>query len=119
MKLREMLEQKKQWRAHIKRVKSLPQDYQIVYAEIQKYVFRLGTVEFGATTSLLSGIVDLFAEGAAAGKPVLEVTGRDVAALCDSLIDGVRTYDDIAQEESDRAVTRAMQKEAEKMMRKK
>jgi DNA-binding ferritin-like protein (Dps family) len=119
MKLREMMEQKKQWRAHVKRVKSLPQDYQIVYAEIQKYVFRLGTIEFESTTTLLSGIVDLFAEGAAAGKPVLEVTGRDVAALCDSLIDGFRTYDDIAQEESDRAVTRAMQKQAERMMRRK
>ena len=35
------------WRAHITRVKALPQDYQIVYKEIQKYLFKVGPVEFG------------------------------------------------------------------------
>lgn len=28
---------KKEWRAHVKRIKALAKDYQIVYGEIQKY----------------------------------------------------------------------------------
>ena len=112
MKLQEMIQQKKQWRAHVRRVEKLPRDYQIVYHEMQKYIFLIGTVEYEDTIHVLSGIVDLFAEGAAAGKDVLDVTGRDVAALCDELVAGVRTYADIAQEETDRAVRKAMEKEA-------
>ena len=112
MKLQEMIQQKKQWRAHVRRVEKLPRDYQIVYHEIQKYIFLIGTMEYEDTIHVLSGIVDLFAEGAAAGKDVLDVTGRDVAALCDELVAGVRTYADIAQEETDRAVRKAMEKEA-------
>ena len=112
MKLQEMIQQKKQWRAHIRRVEKLPRDYQIVYHEMQKYIFLIGTVEYEDTIQVLSGIVDLFAEGAAAGKDVLDVTGRDVAALCDELVAGVRTYADIAEEQADRAVRKAMEKES-------
>ena len=112
MKLQEMIQQKKQWRAHIRRVEKLPRDYQIVYHEMQKYIFLIGTVEYEDTIQVLSGIVDLFAEGAAAGKDVLYVTGRDVAALCDELVAGVRTYADIAEEQADRAVRKSMEKEA-------
>ncbi|HEX2980398.1 MAG TPA: DUF1048 domain-containing protein, partial [Anaerolineaceae bacterium] len=73
-------------------------DYQIVYNEIQKYLFKVGPVELTEGTGLLSGIVDLFEEGAAVGKGVLEVTGRDVAAFCDDLIKDSKTYADIYQE---------------------
>ena len=73
------------------RVKALPQDYQIVYKEIQNYLFKVGPVGLTGMlgragseasdqtegTGLLSGIIDLFEEGAALGKGVLEVTGRD------------------------------------------
>ena len=47
---------------------------------------------------MLSGIMDLFEEGAALGKGVLEVTGSDVAAFCDDLIKDSKTYADICQE---------------------
>ena len=112
MKLQELIQQKKQWRAHMRRVEKLPRDYQVVYLEMQKYIFLIGTVEYEDTIQVLSGIVDLFTEGAAAGKDVLDVTGRDVAALCDELVAGVRTYADIAEEQADRAVRKSMEKEA-------
>ncbi|MEK5059131.1 DUF1048 domain-containing protein [Paenibacillus shunpengii] len=93
-----VIEGKKEWREHVARVKALPQDYQIVYKEIQKYFFKVGPVELTDGTGLLSGIVDLFEDGAALGKGVLEVTGSDVAAFCDDLIKDSKTYDDIFQE---------------------
>lgn len=110
MKLRDIIAQKKKWRAHTARVKALPRDYQIVYGEMQKYLFRLGPVDFSEGIQMLSGIADLFEEGAAAGKEVLAVTGRDVAAFCDALTQGTQTYADIAEEAADSAIVKSMQK---------
>jgi DNA-binding ferritin-like protein (Dps family) len=101
MSIQDIIEGKKKWRAHVARVNALPHDYQIVYKEIQKYLFKVGPVDLTDETGLLSGIVDLFAEGAALGKAVLEVTGRDVAAFCDDLIKDSKTYADIYQESVD------------------
>ena len=92
MAIQDIIEGKKQWRAHMARVKALPPDYQIVYKEIQRYLFKVG----GGT--LLSGIVDFFEEGVADGKGVLEIIGSDVAAFCDDLVKDSRTCADIRQE---------------------
>ncbi|MEF2964605.1 DUF1048 domain-containing protein [Paenibacillus sp. M1] len=114
MKIRDIIEGKKEWRAHVARVKALPRDYQIVYNEIQKYLFKVGPVELTEGTGLLSGIVDLFEEGAALGKGVLDVTGSDVAAFCDDLIKDSKTYADIYQESAHQEVTKAMKKVTDK-----
>lgn len=37
-------------------------------------------------------LIDLFEAGVADEKDVLEITGEDVAAFCDELILGARTY---------------------------
>ncbi|MBC3900668.1 DUF1048 domain-containing protein [Acetobacterium malicum] len=110
MKIQDIIEGKKEWRAHMARVKALPQDYQIVYKEIQKYLFKVGPVELTEGTELLSGIVDLFEEGVALGKGVLAVTGRDVAAFCDDLIKDSKTYADIYQASVAQEVNQAMKK---------
>ena len=47
--------------------------------QIQRYLFKVGPVDL-ADGTLLSGIVDLFEEGVAAGQGVLELIGGDVAA---------------------------------------
>jgi DNA-binding ferritin-like protein (Dps family) len=90
--IQDIIEGKKQWRAHMARVKALPPDYRIVYKEIQRYIFKVGG------GSLLSGIIDFFEEGVAAGKGVLELIGNDVAAFCDDLVNDSHTYADIYQE---------------------
>lgn len=114
MRIQDIIEGKKEWRAHMARVKALPQDYQIVYKEIQKYLFKVGPVELTEGTDLLSGIVDLFEEGAVLGKDVLEVTGRDVAAFCDDLIKDSKTYADIYQASVALEVNKAMKKVTDK-----
>ena len=117
--LQDAIEGKKKWqqkwRAHKARVKALPQDYQIVYKEIQNYLFKVGPVELTAgtdflSTDLLSGIIDLFEEGAALGKGVLEVTGNDVAAFCDDLIKDSKTFADILQESVAQEVSKSVKK---------
>jgi DNA-binding ferritin-like protein (Dps family) len=87
--IQDIIEGKKQWRAHIARVKALPPDYQVVYKEIQRYLFKVGSIDV-ADGGLLSGIVDFFEEGAAAGQGVLELIGNDVATFCDDLVKASR-----------------------------
>mgnify|MGYP000916625037 CR=1 FL=1 len=110
MNIQDIIKGKKEWQAHMARVNALPQDYQIVYKEIQKYLFKVGPVELSEDTGLLSGIVDLFEEGAALGKGILEVTGSDVAAFCDGLIKDSKTYADIYQESVDQEVNNSIKK---------
>ena len=118
MSIQDIIEGKKEWRAHMARVKALPQDYRIVYKEIQKYLFKVGPVELTEETGLLSGIVDLFEEGAASGKSVLEVTGRDVAAFCDDLIKDSKTYADVYRESVDQEGNKAMKRGTDKTRQK-
>jgi DNA-binding ferritin-like protein (Dps family) len=94
--IQDIIEGKKQWRAHLARVKALPPDYQIVYKEIQRYLFKIGPVDL-ADGRLLTGIVDFFEEGVADGKGVLELIGNDVAAFCDDLVKDSRTNADTYQ----------------------
>lgn len=97
MGIQDIIEGKRHWRAHVARVKALPPDYRIVYQEMQRYLFKVGPVDLSDGT-LLSGLVDFFEEGVAAGKGVLELIGDDVAAFCDDLIKDSRTYADLYQE---------------------
>ncbi|GAB2622621.1 hypothetical protein GCM10027168_63230 [Streptomyces capparidis] len=96
MSIHDIIEGKKQWRAHMARVKALPPDYQIVYKEMQRYLFKVGPTDL-SDGNLLTEIVDFFEEGVAAGKGVLELISQDVAAFCDELIKDSPTYADLYQ----------------------
>lgn len=119
MKLHEILAQKRQWRAHVRRIKALPRDYQIVYEQMQNYLFKVGPEPFEASLELLSGIAGLFTEGAAAGKDVLAVTGRDVASFCDGLIADVPTQLNRTQETVSRETAKALEKASRKIAQEK
>ena len=98
MTLQSIIDGKKAWRTEMARVKALPPDYQIVYQEIQRYLYKVGPAELDQGIGLLSGLIDLFTEGAAAGKGVLQVTGPDVASFTDDLIKDCPTYADAYQQ---------------------
>jgi DNA-binding ferritin-like protein (Dps family) len=95
--IQDIIEGKKQWRAHVARVKALPPDYQIVYQEMQRYIFKVGPVDL-LDGSLLADLVDFFEQGAASGKGVLELTGPDVAAFCDDLMKDSPTHAELYQQ---------------------
>ncbi|MEU8359803.1 DUF1048 domain-containing protein [Nonomuraea sp. NPDC048882] len=97
MGIQDIIEGKKQWRAHMARVKALPPDYEIVYKEIQRYYFKVGPIGL-ADGSLLTGLLEFFEEGVAAGTGVLELIGDDVAAFADELIKDSRTFAEVYQE---------------------
>ncbi len=97
MSIRDIVDGKRQWRAHMARVKALPPDYRIVYEEMQKYLFKVGPISL-IDGKLLPEIVDFFETGAASGKGAMELIGTDVAAFCDDLIGDEQTYADLYQE---------------------
>ncbi|WKX71549.1 DUF1048 domain-containing protein [Streptomyces sp. XD-27] len=97
MGIHDIIEGKKEWRAHMARVRALPPDYEIVYKEMQRYFFKVGPIGL-IDGPLLPGIVDFFEQGAASGKGVIELIGDDVAAFCDGLIKDSRTHADVYQE---------------------
>ncbi|WP_326626701.1 DUF1048 domain-containing protein [Nonomuraea fuscirosea] len=97
MGIQDIIKGKKQWRAHMARVKALPPDYEIVYKEIQRYYFKVGPIGL-ADGSLLTGLLEFFEEGVAAGTGALELIGDDVAAFADELIKDSRTFAEVYQE---------------------
>lgn len=91
MGVRDILDGKRQWRAHVARVKGLPDDYRIVYDEMQKYLFKVGPTSL-IDGGLLEEIVDFFEDGVSRNIGVMALVGDDVAAFCDGLIEGTPTY---------------------------
>ncbi len=87
------IEDKKEWRAMKARAKALPEEYRIVYDEIEQYIFEGGSGILG-TTDPFKRLVDMFEEGAANGKHVLEITGDDVVAFVDEFMRGEEPMED-------------------------
>ncbi|BAK59018.1 MULTISPECIES: DUF1048 domain-containing protein [Lactococcus] len=89
MKFKEIIEEKKEWYALQNAVKKLPKDYGIVYKEIQRYFFKIGVSDLQVLGELLA----IFEEGVKRNQAVLDVTGKDVAAFSDSLLDQEENFD--------------------------
>lgn len=90
--LKKILGDKKEWRNMEARAAALPRDYQIVYDEIKKYMFKFAGGDGMDIVYILRDLLDLFESGAADGKKALEVTGDDVAEFSDELLRNAKTY---------------------------
>lgn len=83
---------KREYKQQMQRVKALPEDYQYVFKKIQNHMWQFAAGSGYDMLEVHYGLIDLFEEGAADGKSVLEVTGVDVAAFVDELLKNARTY---------------------------
>lgn len=83
---------KREYKQQMQRVKALPEDYQYVFKKIQNHMWQFASGSGYDMLEVHYGLIDLFEEGAANGKSVLEVTGEDVAAFVDELLKNARTY---------------------------
>lgn len=83
---------KREYKQQMQRVKALPEDYQYVFKKIQNHMWQFVAGSGYDMMEVHYGLIDLFEEGAANGKSVLEVTGEDVAAFVDELLKNTRTY---------------------------
>jgi len=98
---------KKEWNAIEKRAKALPHDYRVVYEEIKHYIWKSSGV---STIDVFKVLIDLFEESAANGRKVLEITGDNVAAFCDELVCGEKTYFEDWRQKLNRNIAKKLEK---------
>ena len=79
---------KKEWRAYVKRRDALPEAYRIVMKAIEKFMYMVGID--ASVMTVFYAIIDLFEEGAAEGRAVLDITGEDVADFAYSIFQAVQ-----------------------------
>lgn len=104
--INKILGDKKEWKQMEARAKALPEEYDFVYHKIQNYMWNLaaGHSPGMEMIAIFKDLLDLFEEGAANGKHVLEVTGEDVAAFCDELLRNAKTYTENWREKLNREI---------------
>lgn len=90
--IKKMIKEKREYKQQMKRVMSMPEDYQYVFNKIQTHMWQFVSGSGYDMIEVHYGLIDLFEEGVAEGKSVLEVTGEDVAAFVDELLKSTRTY---------------------------
>jgi DNA-binding ferritin-like protein (Dps family) len=98
---------KKEWNAMEARAKKLPHDYLFVYNKIKQY-FWSGAGPLDSSIDLFKNLIELFEEGAANNKPVLKIIGNDIAAFCDELVRGEKTYAESLREKLNRDIMKEL-----------
>lgn len=83
---------KREYREMMARVKKLPEDYQFVYEKIQDYMWKFTAGNGYDMLKIHYELIELFENGVADGKQVLEITGEDVASFSDELLQNAKTY---------------------------
>jgi DNA-binding ferritin-like protein (Dps family) len=80
------LEQKKQYRQYMARIKALPEPYVTVAKALQRYfMYNVGTPMDGETALTMMGdFVDLWERAAADGTPVRAIVGEDPVEFADT-----------------------------------
>lgn len=81
-----IVESKRAYRRQTARVDALPEDYRYVFKKIQSHMWMFASGSGYEMIKIHYDLIDLFEDGAANKKGVLEVTGEDVAAFCDELL---------------------------------
>lgn len=100
------LDEKREYKKNEARAKALPQEYAAAYKEIKNYIFRTSGIE---TMKPLALLVDMLDEAAANERPILEITGPDVAAFADELVRGEKSYFEKQRSKLNRDVARKTQ----------
>ena len=112
--VKKLIGDKKEWRGMEARAAALPSDYQIVYTEIKKYLWKFTAGDGMDIVAILKDLLDLFETAAADGKGVLEVTGEDVAAFCDELLRNAKTYAENWRVELNRDIMKKLRQDKKK-----
>lgn len=107
---KQVAQEKREYREAMARVDVLPEDYRYVYDKIQHYMWSNVAGDGMDMTVVLADLVDLFEQGAADGKGVLEVTGEDVAAFCEDLLRNATTYAGTKQDALNRSIKKKLGK---------
>jgi DNA-binding ferritin-like protein (Dps family) len=79
-------QEKNDYKVYKKRIQALPKDYQIVFKEIEAYMWNFASGDGRSMMNVLTDILELFEYGAQGGKNVLNIVGEDVSDFCDGIL---------------------------------
>jgi len=83
-------QEKIDYKVYKKRIHTLPKDYQIVFKEIEAFMWNFALGSGRGMMSVLTDILELFESGAQGGKNVLSIVGEDVSNFCDGILKEVQ-----------------------------
>lgn len=89
-----MIGDKKEYKEQMARAAALPEDYRFVFDKIQGYMWSFAVGDGSDMLKIQQGLIELFEEGAAEGRHVLDVTGDDVVGFCDELLRDTKKWTD-------------------------
>jgi len=79
---------KQAWHSYRDRIAALPPDYRLVMNDIQAFMWNIAMD--AQVMAVFYSVLDLFEEGAADGRRVLDVTGDDVAEFALGVLQAVQ-----------------------------
>lgn len=107
--LGKMVKEKQEYKDMMARVHALPDDYQYVFKKIQDYMWRFTAGSGYDMVEIQRGLVDLFEDGVRENRPVLAITGEDVADFADELLKSARTYPEDWKDKLNREIHRKVE----------
>jgi DNA-binding ferritin-like protein (Dps family) len=108
LNIKKMIENKREYKKQMERVKALPEDYRFVFKKIQSHMWMFASGSGYDMMKIHYDLIELFESGAAEGRRVLEVTGEDVASFCEELLRGARTYTEDWRESLNRDILKKL-----------
>ncbi|HMM06758.1 MAG TPA: DUF1048 domain-containing protein [Clostridiales bacterium] len=111
LNIRKIVKSKREYKQHMARVESLPEDYQYVFKKIQSHMWMFAAGSGYDMMKIHYDLIELFEAGVADGKHVLEITGEDVASFCDELLRSARTYTEDWRETLNRDILKKLGKD--------
>lgn len=110
--LKSIKKDKREYKEFVARTKRLPDDYKFVYEKMTEYMWGYsGGGDGYDMIALHKDLLELFEDGAAQGRNVLDVTGPDVAVFCDELLRSAVTYTEKRRDKLNREVQQRVSKQ--------
>jgi DNA-binding ferritin-like protein (Dps family) len=109
------LEVKREYKQMIKRVDSLPKDYNFAFKQIQKYMYSVGApggdITIFTDMTMFMDLVDLFEASVADKRQVIDVIGSDVGKFCDEFMSAYITNSKTLQKKLNQEIMEKFNKE--------
>ena len=102
--IKQMIGDKRAYRALMARAKALPSEYRFVFQKAQDYMWMYARGDGRDMLQTVAALLDLFEESAAESRNVLDVIGGDIVGFCDEFIRDTRKWTDDYREKLNRDI---------------
>lgn len=103
------LDDKREYKKMMKRVKVLPKEYQVAFKAIQKYLYTVGGVQ--DTMMIFTDLIDLFEMSVQDHKALIDVVGKDMGRFCEELMNSYPSESKMRKEKINQEIMDRFKKE--------